>query len=129
LNGEHPEEIAANLQRAEESLLATRELLAGGYYDIAASRAYYAAFYAAAALLLSEGMEFSKHSAVIASIHQRFVKTGKLNKEQGAALSWLFELRSIGDYGVIEHVTQTEAERATEAAAKFLSAIKELLVK
>ncbi|MEK7251539.1 MAG: hypothetical protein AAB209_14070 [Bacteroidota bacterium] len=44
-------------------------------------------------------------------------------------MSWLFELRSIGDYGVIEHVTQTEAERATEAAAKFLSAIKELLVK
>ncbi|MEK7251538.1 MAG: hypothetical protein AAB209_14065 [Bacteroidota bacterium] len=40
MNGEHPEEIAANLQRAEESLLATRELLAGGYYDIAASRAY-----------------------------------------------------------------------------------------
>ena len=90
----HADEIAANLERAEQSIQAARQLASGGYYDFAASRAYYAAFYAATAVLLSEESEFSKHSAVIAFIHQRYVKTGKLSKEQGKSLNWLFELRS-----------------------------------
>lgn len=59
-----PEEIVANLQRAEQSLRAAQELASRGYYDFAASRAYYAAFYAATALLLPEGLELSKHSGV-----------------------------------------------------------------
>ena len=89
------DEIAANLERAEQSIKAARQLASGSFYDFGASRAYYAAFYAATALLLREGLEFGKHSGVIASIHQRFVKTGKLDKEQGKALNWLFELRGV----------------------------------
>jgi uncharacterized protein (UPF0332 family) len=77
-------EIAANLERAEQSIQAARDLAAKGYPDFAASRAYYAAFYAATALLLDEGVEMSKHSAVIASIHQRFVRTGKLSPRSEA---------------------------------------------
>jgi len=60
----------------------------------------------------------SKHSAVIASIHQRFVKTGKLDKEQGKALNWLFELRSVGDYGGTAHVSRQEVEQAIQASGK-----------
>jgi len=93
------DEIKANLERAVQSIEAARQLMSGGYFDFAASRAYYAAFYAASAVLLAEGTEVSKHSAVIAFIHQRFVKTGRLSKEQGKTLNWLFELRSVGDYG------------------------------
>ncbi|MBN1899928.1 HEPN domain-containing protein [Candidatus Sumerlaeota bacterium] len=44
------------------------------FFDFAASRAYYTAFYCATAVLLNDGLDFSKHSGVIASIHQRFVK-------------------------------------------------------
>jgi len=72
------EEIAANLERAETSIRAAKDLVAGGYDDFAASRAYYAAFYAATAVLLCEELEFGKHSGVIAFIHREFVKTGKL---------------------------------------------------
>jgi len=64
-------EIRAHLERAEESLAAAGELTVHGYCDFAASRAYYAAFYAATALLLAEELTFSKHSGVIAHIHQR----------------------------------------------------------
>lgn len=120
-------EIAANLERAEQSVQAARQLASGGYYDFAASRAYYAAFYAATAVLLHEGLELSKHSAVIASIHQRFVKTGKLDQEQGKTLNWLFELRSVGDYGGTAHVSRQEVEQAIEAAETFSEAIKPLL--
>lgn len=44
MTARYAEEIAANIERAEQSLGAARSLVAQGYYDIAASRAYYAAF-------------------------------------------------------------------------------------
>lgn len=121
------QEVAANLERAEQSLRAAKELTADGFYDIAASRAYYAAFYAATAALLSEGMEFSKHSGVVASLHQHLVKTGRLDKEHGRQLNWLFEMRNVGDYGVTAHVSPEEARQATEAAESFLIAIRDIM--
>lgn len=121
-------EITANLERAEQSIEAARKLESGLYYDFAAARAYYAVFYAATALLLNEGIEVSKHSAVIAGIHQRFVKTGKLDKVQGKSLNWLFELRSVGDYGGIAHVSREEVDQAIGAAESFLDAVRRLLL-
>jgi len=90
-------------------------------------RAYYAAFYAASTLLLNEGIDTSKHSGVIALVHQHFVKSGKLSREQGRNLNWLFELRSVGDYGVSLHVVMDDAQRAVSTAKDFLEAVKTLL--
>jgi len=120
-------EIAANLERAEQSIQAAKDLAGKGYYDFAASRAYYAAFYGATAILLNEGLDFSKHSGVIASIHQRFVKTGKLSKKHGKDLNWLFEIRSVGDYGSTVHVSALQAEQAIQVAESFLKSVKSLL--
>ncbi len=120
-------EIAANLQRAEASIQAAKELASKNYYDFVASRVYYAAFYSATALLLSEELEFSRHSGVIASIHQKFVKTGKLDKRHGKDLNWLFELRGVGDYGATIHVSQQDAVRAIEIAEDFLETTKLLI--
>jgi uncharacterized protein (UPF0332 family) len=124
---EYEREIAANLERAQMSIEAAKELADSGFYDFAASRSYYTAFYAATAVLLNEGLEFGKHSGVIASVHQRLVKTGKIDKEQGKDLNWLFELRNVDDYGVTVHVSQQDAERAIRVAETFLSVIKSLL--
>lgn len=120
-------EIAANLERAETNIQAAKDLFDKGYYDIAASRAYYAAFYTANTLLLKENLDTTKHSGVIALIHQHFVKTGKLDKEQGKNLNWLFELRSIGDYGVSVHVASGEALLARQVAEKLLESVKKIL--
>jgi uncharacterized protein (UPF0332 family) len=120
-------EIAANLERAEASIQAAKDLAEGGYYDFVASRAYYAAFYAATAVLLCEELEFSKHSGVIAFIHREFVKTGRLDKRHGKNLNWLFELRGVGDYGATIHVSRRDAERAIKVAAEFLDAIEALI--
>ena len=86
-------------------------------------RAYYGVFYAATAVLLHQGFKFKKHSGVIASIHQKLVKTGKLDKKLGRNLNWLFELRDVGDYGVTLHIQQQDAEKAIEDAKVFLDAI------
>jgi uncharacterized protein (UPF0332 family) len=123
---ENPE-ITANLQRAETNLHAAKDLLDKEYFDIAAARAYYAAFYAASALLLSQDIDTNKHSGVIALIHQHFVKTGKLDKEQGKSLNWLFEIRGVGDYGVSIHVASSEAYLAVQVAEKFLRSVRQIL--
>jgi uncharacterized protein (UPF0332 family) len=120
-------EVKANLERADESLLAAQLLYEAGHWDFAAARAYYAAFYAATAASLGEGGEYRKHSGVIAAIHKFLVRTGKLDKEHGKNLNWLFELRSIGDYGDIRHVPQEDAARAIAVAKSFVEAIKNLL--
>jgi len=125
---EHKNEILSNLERARTNLNAAKELLEKNYYDIAASRAYYTAFYSASALLLSVDIDTSKHSGVIALIHQHFVKTGKLDKEQGKNLNWLFELRGVGDYGVSEHVASGDAFRAVKDADDFLQSVNQLLL-
>lgn len=124
---ENSTEISANLERAETNLHAAKDLIEKEYYDIAAARAYYSAFYAASALLLSVGIDTSKHSGVIALIHQHFVKTGKLDKEQGKNLNWLFEIRGIGDYGVSAHVASGEAHLSIKVAENFLETAKEIL--
>lgn len=124
---EYGAEISSNLERAGTNLQVARELVDKGYYDVSASRAYYAAFYAASALLLHQGFDTSKHSGVIALIHQHFVKSGKLKKEQGRNLNWLFELRSVGDYGVSLHVAQEDAQRAVDIAEDFLKAVNSLI--
>jgi uncharacterized protein (UPF0332 family) len=120
-------EITSNLERAETNLNAAKDLLEKGYFDIAASRAYYAAFYSASALLLKQGLDTTKHSGVIALIHQHFVKTGMLNQDEGKKLNWLFELRSIGDYGVSMHVASGDAYRSVEIAEEFLASVKRIL--
>jgi uncharacterized protein (UPF0332 family) len=125
----HEEEAAANLARAEESLRAARTLLDTGHPDFAASRCYYAAFYAATALLLRRDMQFGKHSGVIAAIHRHVVRTGELGLEWGKRLNWLFELRSVGDYGETRHVTHDEATRPLDAARGFVFAVRELISK
>jgi uncharacterized protein (UPF0332 family) len=121
------DEIRENLKRAETSINAAKDMVEKEYYDIAASRAYYAAFYAASALLLKENIDTSKHGGVIASIHRLFVKEGKLDKEQGRNLQWLFDLRGVGDYGVSEHVSSGEARKAVKVAEEFLATALKIL--
>jgi len=126
---ERQDEVAAYVERARKSLEASKGLRKDGYQDFAASRAYYAAFYAASALVVSDGLDSSKHSGVIAIIHRDFVRTGKLDKEHGKNLNWLFELRSVGDYGIVMHVTESDCAQAIEIAEKFIQAAEDILKK
>jgi len=120
-------EIQANWDRAQDALASAKVLLENGHADASAARSYYAAFYAACALLLSEGMEFSKHGGVLSAIHKHFVHSGRLPKEEGHILNRLFELRSLGDYGETKHVPEADAKAAITAARKFVDSCAELL--
>jgi uncharacterized protein (UPF0332 family) len=77
-------EIVELWQRAQEALRVTHPLIAAGFPDFAAARAYYAAFYAASALLLAEGKTFRSHRGVVALIHRDYVRPGRLPVDMGS---------------------------------------------
>jgi uncharacterized protein (UPF0332 family) len=129
MSREQETEILAALQRADDSLRAAQLLTSESLYDAAASRAYYSAFYAATALLFHHGLEFGKHSGMVAAIHKHFVKPGHLDTACGKELSWLFQLRTLGDYGETNHVTEPDAQQAVQAAGRILKAIRSLVAK
>jgi uncharacterized protein (UPF0332 family) len=120
-------EIVELWQRAQEALRATNILLAAGFPDFAAARAYYAAFYAASALLLAEGKTFRSHRGVVALIHRDYVRSGRLSVSVGRILSTLADLRSVGDYGGAAHISHAEANIALIEAQRFLEAVRSLL--
>lgn len=120
--GQAPE-IAANLERARESLDAAQTLANSGHFDFAAGRAYYAAFYAATAALLARGIRFARHSGVIRGVHLHFVKSGELDEGLGRDLNWLAELRLIGDYGETRHIPESESRKAISIARVLVDAL------
>ena len=110
--------------RAHRSL-ATARTIAGADPDAAASRAYYAAFYAVSALFALESRDFTKHSAIEAAVHRDLVKTGRWPIELGQDYHDLRELRGMGDYGRLEHVTLQAAQEATKKAQAILDTVQQ----
>lgn len=122
-----PGEVRTHLERAGKALEAADTLCDAGLFDDAASRAYYAAFHAASAALASRGLTFRKHGAVIGAVHKWFVRTGEVEAETGKWLTWLFELRSVGDYGEMVHVNEEQARMACERATTLVRIFQKLL--
>jgi len=121
------EEVAAHMERAQQALQAARTLCDAGLFDDVASRAYYAAFHAAAAVLMARELTYKKHAAIIGAVHKELVHTGAVTAETGKHLTWLFELRSVGDYGEIIHVDEGQARLAVSRAEGLIHVFQELM--
>jgi len=115
-------EIEELLERAKMSQKAAANLLRDGFANFAASRAYYSMFYVAQALLLSKGLSFSSHSAVIAAYGKEFAKTKLLNPEFHRLLMDAQDKRNIGDYGMIDGIEDEDAREILDWSKKFLKA-------
>ena len=118
------EEINKIIEKAERSLKTAKELFNKGDYDFAVSRAYYTMFYMAEAVLMTKGLSFSKHSAVISAFGQHFIKTGIFNKKYHKMLSDAFEIRQIGDYSYLREISDKEALKVIKNAEDFLNEIR-----
>ena len=108
------------LDRARKSIQAAEPLLEESLPDFAVSRAYYAMFYIAEALLLSRGLSFSSHSAVIAAYDKEFARNKMLDPKFHRYLIDAQEVRQIVDYGVETHVTKEGAGETIRWAKEFL---------
>jgi uncharacterized protein (UPF0332 family) len=115
------------LQKAHRNIRSAKLLLADSDFDTSVSRAYYAMFYIAESLLLSKGLAYSKHSAVIAAFGREFAATGVMPPEFHAHLRAASEAKNISDYQLTSHLTVEETTQHISRAERLLAAAWEFL--
>lgn len=120
-------EITLYIQNAYEMLEASRILLENDLYTSAINRAYYAVFYAANALLLTKGLSQGKHSGVISSFRQHFIKTGLIEPEYSQIYGRLMEDRHESDYELGLSITSDDAQLNLTDAKRFVVEVERWL--
>lgn len=120
------QEVENLIQKAQQSLEASKLLLEGGFSDFAVARAYYTMFYIAQAFLLAEkNISFSKHSAVISAFGRELAKTDLIPRKYHQFLKQAQDLRHLGDYGEINLINKEQAKIQIEKAKELLDFTQE----
>ncbi len=122
-------DISELMQKAKESLEASKSLHRDGFYGFSAARSYYSMFYVAEALLLTKNLSFSKHSAVIGAFGKEFVKTEILPKRLREYMVSAFDIRQLGDYGAPGSVHEVQAQLLIRKTQEFIETIEEYLIR
>ena len=84
-------------------------------------------FYLTEALLLSKGLKFSSHSAVIAAYGKEFSKTKLFDSKFHHYIITAEERREDGHYGASENVSDEDALESFQWAGEFMQSVKEYL--
>lgn len=121
------EETQSYLARAHEMLRVAKFNLDEGFRTTAVNRAYYAIFYAANALLATKGIARSKHSAVIASFRQEFIKSSNIEPEYSRIYGRVMDDRNISDYVIVEEIEFDRAKADLGDAEKFVNRVEKFL--
>lgn len=121
-------EVQHLLKLADESHDVAKGLIDMGHPRFSAAQSYYTIFYLAQAMLLTKGLTFSKHSAVVAAFGKEFAKTNLLDSKFHRYIIQSQKLRQTGHYGEEgEEVTEEQALESYEWAKEFMQAVKEYL--
>jgi uncharacterized protein (UPF0332 family) len=119
--------IRYRLQRAQEMLEDGELLLRAGRLTSATNRIYYAMFYATSALLATKNLSSSRHSGIIALLHDHFVRPGVFPRELAKQLSLAFEMRNDSDYDDFVTPEQSELTEMLGNARSFVRTAVELV--
>ena len=126
MSAETQDKIAKYFARAQQAVETGRLVMNHEDYITAVNRAYYAIFYAANALLSTKGLERSKHSGVVATFRQHFVKTGLIEPEYSDTYGQSMDERHNADYE-LETLNYETASENLENAARFVDRIERFL--
>jgi len=83
----------------------------------------------ASALLVKNKISAQTHNGVVGQLGMHFVKTGKLNKEDGRLYSRLLQNRITGDYNDFFDFTDQDAIELLEPTRALLEKLKDLIDK
>ena len=122
------EKLQSIILKSERSLRIAEGLANQGDYDVACSRAYYSTFYIMEGLLLSKGLEFSKHTSVLGAFNKYFIHTGEFSKDLSKKVNNLFGQRQIADYDFEDIITEEMALEDIEIAKTILAEGKKYLL-
>ena len=115
------------MTKAHSSLTAAKKLREELLFAESISRSYYAMFYAAKALLLLDGIDVSKHSAVAAAFGREYAKTGKIDPSYHRMLLDGFEWRQKSDFDVYWLATGERTEKCRQDAEAFVAQVEKSL--
>jgi len=127
-----PDESNINLSKyrlssAKEDYQAAYELVNNGHFRISNNRAYYTIFHCMRAVLAIEGIDFKKHSAVIAYFNQHYIKTGKFDNNLYRIIADASYIRNESDYSDFYIASKEDSLKQLENAKFFLESVDRFL--
>ena len=117
-------ETKSLVSRSKRYMKSSRLLIKDGDYESAVSRVYYAMFYSVEALLLTKGLSFSSHKAVISGFGEHFVKTGIFPRDMSKVLTRAFEKRQFGDYEFTFVISKEDAQEIFKQGKDFINSVE-----
>ena len=115
------------LAKAADALDSAGLELAQGHTTFAVNRLYYACFYAVTALLLKDGSQFARHSAVRSEFTRSYIKPGKIDVCWSKFYQRLFDARQAADYLPTTVFEESEIKERIAQTEQFLALIKDII--
>lgn len=115
------------MNTANETLETAELLFENHKYKDSVNRSYYAIFHAMQAVLALEGVDYKKHSGVIAHFREKYIKTGIFPKELSVIIGQASLVRDQSDYEDFFLVSGDEAKKQLEDAKRFCKRIGDYL--
>ena len=122
-------QILVNLEKEKAlNTFAEIEILRqAGLWNNIANRLYYAAFHAVSALLIHDPYNFGSHQGAVIGLHNNYVRTGILSKEDGAFYSQLQTMREKSDYSCTYYATEEDTAPRIEKTKAFIDKVLGLI--
>ena len=122
-------QIELTIQKSHRLLQTAKIDLESGDNDSASSRAYYSVFHMMEACLLTKGLTYSKHSAVISAFNLHFIKPGIFPRIFYRNIEKLFKDRQLGDYEVESNIDNYDTSENIKIAEDIVNSIEDFLKK
>ena len=116
------------VERSEAMLLSAKRDFDAADYSSANNRAYYCMFHAIRAVLALDGVDFKKHSAVIARFGQDYLKTDRIPRSFGVLIATASLIRNRSDYEDFYACSIDDTKKLIAGAEDFLRTIKAYLL-
>jgi len=117
------------LNEAQRCLQTAKALMEIQDYKTAANRSYYCVYHCMRSVLALESLDFKRHSGVISSFREKYVKTGIFDTKLSKIIDSLFKIRSQSDYDDFYIVSKQEIIEQIENAEYFFMQVKAYLDK
>jgi uncharacterized protein (UPF0332 family) len=115
------------MQKADESLASAELELNAGHGNFAVNRLYYACFYAVTGLLLRDGIQLARHSAVKSEFSRTYVKPGTVDVKWSKFYQKLFDDRQESDYIPTTTFEISDIAGRIQQAREFIDLIRGLV--
>jgi len=115
--------VGLEIEKARKTFSEIEILRQAGLWDNIANRLYYAAFHAVSALLINDEHPVGTHQGAVVMLHQYYVKTGILSKEDGAFYSQLQTFREKSDYNCTYYATEEDTAPRIASTEAFIEKV------